>query len=254
MARSLFRNHLDESVDPDGRLSERSDLAQSVHRENVELSGEIVKRLALVFALALLVAACGDVDLSRTTTAPPTTVPAAAAVDAAEGGGDDEHAEASAHEEDEADHSAADMGDDAMSEEVTPHDEDDGHDAPTSAGVDRTVEVAMDEFTFAPVEFEAMAGETVEFVVSNLGVVEHEFRLSNEHRIEEHLAEGHADHADDNDGGHHADGDVVLHLDPGETGSLIVTFGDDTTLYTEVACLIPGHYEAGMKAPMRLGA
>jgi len=27
-----------------------------------------------------------------------------------------------------------------------------------------------------------------------------------------------------------------------------VTFPEDTTLFTEVACLLPGHYEAGMAA------
>ena len=112
----------------------------------------------------------------------------------------------------------------------------------------------MNEFSFAPGEFEAMAGETIEFVVTNLGVVEHEFRLSNEHRIEEHLASGHADHEDATEDGHHEGGDVILLVEPGGTDSITVTFGEDTTLYSEVACLIPGHYEAGMKAPMRLSA
>ena len=215
-----------------------------------------MKRLALVFALALLVAACGDVDLSTSDTTPPGTAPATTAAAAAaveETVPSDDHADdADSREDDNVDHADDEHADDADSHEGDGADHaDDDHDDPAT-DVDRTVEVAMNEFSFAPGEFEAMAGETIEFVVSNLGVVEHEFRLSNEHRIEEHLAAGHADHDDEAAGGHHEGGDVILLVEPGGTESITVTFGEDTTLYSEVACLIPGHYEAGMKAPMLL--
>jgi uncharacterized cupredoxin-like copper-binding protein len=40
----------------------------------------------------------------------------------------------------------------------------------------------------------------------------------------------------------------------GETGEVTVTFPTDTTLYTDVACLIPGHYEAGMHAELSYDA
>jgi uncharacterized cupredoxin-like copper-binding protein len=115
---------------------------------------------------------------------------------------------------------------------------------------DRTVDVIMDEFTFEPSVFEVSAGETVRFVVVNEGAIEHEFRASNAHRIEEHLASGHDDHDDDEEDHHEEDGDIVLVLQPGETGEVTVTFPEDTTIYTEIACLLPGHYEAGMKAPI----
>ena len=67
-----------------------------------------------------------------------------------------------------------------------------------------------------------------------------------------HIASGHEDHADDpGDGGHHSeDGDIMIELEPGAVGELIVTFPTDTSVFTEVACLIPGHYEGGMKAPV----
>ncbi len=73
----------------------------------------------------------------------------------------------------------------------------------------------------------------------------HEFRLSNEHRIEEHLAAGHEDH---DDGGHHAEegGDVFIEVLPGASDELTFTFPADMTLYTNIACLIEGHHEAGM--------
>lgn len=218
-----------------------------------------MKRLALVFALALLVAACGDVDLSTSDTTPPGTTPAptaaAAAVVEETVPGDDHADDSDSHGDDSMDHADDDHADDAgsVAEDGDVH-TDDEQEVTGAADADRTVQVAMTDFAFDPGEFEAMAGETIEFVVSNLGVVEHEFRLSNEHRIEEHLAAGHADHDDEAAGGHHEGGDVVLLVEPGETGSITVTFGEDTTLYSEVACLIPGHYEAGMKAPMRLSA
>ncbi len=209
-----------------------------------------MRKLTLLMALILAVAACGGgagASESEAESALASTTTASAAVD-------DHVDDGAASDEASDDHSGDDQGDDAAKEEAVGDHADDDHDADRAVDVDRTVEVAMDEFAFEPGEFEAMAGETIEFVVSNLGVVEHEFRLSNEHRIEEHLAAGHADHDDQAAGEHHEGGDVILLVEPGETGSITVTFGEDTTLYSEVACLIPGHYEAGMKAPMRLSA
>lgn len=119
--------------------------------------------------------------------------------------------------------------------------------APGGSGDDeRTIEIVMTDFAFDPEQLEVSAGETVRFVVFNEGAVDHEFRLSNSHRIEEHMASGHGDH--DEEGGHHSEeGDVYIELEPGEQGELTFTFPEDTTLYTETACLLPGHYEAGMK-------
>ncbi len=113
------------------------------------------------------------------------------------------------------------------------------------AGDVRTVEVIMTEFAFAPSSVDVLAGETVRFLVINDGAIPHEFRLSNAHRIEEHLASGHEGH---DDGGHHneGEGDVFIVLDPGTTAEMTFTFPVDTTIYTDIACLIEGHHEAGM--------
>lgn len=118
-----------------------------------------------------------------------------------------------------------------------------------SADSVRTIDIVMTDFAFEPETLEVNAGETVRFVVVNEGAVDHEFRLSNSHRIEEHLASDHDDHEEgEEEGGHHEeDGDVFVVLEPGQTGELTVTFPDDLTVYTETACLLPGHYEAGMK-------
>ena len=106
-------------------------------------------------------------------------------------------------------------------------------------------------------EFEFTPGETVAFAVVNSGVVLHEFRLSNQHRVEEHMADGHADHQDTEQGesdGHHENGDVVLTLEAGESGTIVMTFPNDVETFTEVACLLPGHYEAGMYTDLSYSA
>jgi len=138
------------------------------------------------------------------------------------------------------------------------HAENDGAENDQATNADRTIEILMTEFAFDVDPVDVAAGETIEFVVTNAGVVPHEFRLSNGHRIEEHLASGHDDHDDSegesDDDGHHEGGDVVLLLAAGDTSSIVVTFPDDTSILTEVACLLPGHYEAGMLADVHYTA
>jgi uncharacterized cupredoxin-like copper-binding protein len=125
----------------------------------------------------------------------------------------------------------------------------------TATNTDRVVEIVMTDFAFDADPLQVEPGETIEFVVVNAGVVLHEFRLSNAHRIEEHLNDGHDDHDDTTEAdGHHENGDVVLTLEAGETGTMTVTFPEDSDLFTEVACLIPGHYEAGMHSGIAYSA
>ncbi len=154
------------------------------------------------------------------------------------------------------------------------HDEAEEADHDEAAGdVDRVVEVELSEFAFAADSFEFTPGETVEFVITNSGVAEHEFRLSNQDRVDEHIAGGHADHDDsamsdeemaamddeeadhddaegahdDDEAGHGDEAeDIVLVLGAGETGTIVFTFPENDHDYTAVVCLIPGHYEAGM--------
>ena len=122
----------------------------------------------------------------------------------------------------------------------------DHEDGEADGHFDRTIEIIMTDLAFEPAMIEVSAGETIKFVAVNEGAIEHELRLSNAHRIEEHLASGHEDH--EGEGGHHEEGgDQLVLVAAGETGELTITFPEDQTLYTEIACLIPGHYEAGMK-------
>lgn len=136
-----------------------------------------------------------------------------------------------------------------------------------SSGANRVLEVDLSEFSIEAASFEFVPGETVEFLITNSGVVEHEFRLSNQDRIDEHLEGGHDDHdegsmtdedmasmddeategehAEDDDHAEEAE-DAVLLLAGGESGTLVFTFPDNDHDYAAAVCLIPGHYEAGM--------
>jgi uncharacterized cupredoxin-like copper-binding protein len=87
--------------------------------------------------------------------------------------------------QEEADH--ADDGDDHAEEAVY---------IEPSGDADRVVEVDLSEFAIDAHSFEFSPGETIEFIITNSGVVEHEFRLSNQVRVDEHVAGGHADHDD----------------------------------------------------------
>jgi hypothetical protein len=162
--------------------------------------------------------------------------------DGAHAEGDDgqtDHDDADDHEE--ADHEEADH-EEAEHESGTIHE---GGDIPEDA---RVIFATINEWEFDLASESVKAGETIVFRVNNAGIFEHEFRLSNAHRIDEHIAAGHEDHSDEG-GGHHGEtGDVLMVVPPGGVGELVVTFPDDTTIFTNVVCLFPDHYEMGMSA------
>ena len=191
--------------------------------------------ISLVIGLVLVASACAtsedaaDTDVTEATVTTTTVIEQTADDDAATHDEDAEHDEDAATHDDVAEHD----------EDAATHDE---------GAFDRVVPIVMTDLAFAPERLGVVAGETIRFEVRNDGALVLEFRLSNGHRIEEHLASGHADHQDD--GGHHEEMDVVLELDPGESGEIDVTFPEDATMFTEIACLIPGHYEGGMKAQL----
>lgn len=205
-----------------------------------------MSRRIVLIALLLVAAACGaPAEVAPTTTAvaveTPTTTVAITTTEpvveetttttmADDHGAEGEHGDEGEHA-DEGEH--GDDGDHG----------DDGHDdGMTAEG--RVIEVVMTEFAFEPEAVAVTPGETVRFVVINEGAIEHELRLSNQHRVDEHIASGHEDHGDD---GHHGeDADKLVLVPAGETGELVVEIPEDTSIFTLMACLIPGHYEAGM--------
>jgi uncharacterized cupredoxin-like copper-binding protein len=201
----------------------------------------IRKKLGVVIAVAMVAAACGGGTSDAVGTQSTTDTTAAEEVaDHHEG---EEDVADHGHEEEAADHHEGeeDVADHEHEEEAADH-----HDGEEAGN--RVVEVSMTEFSFDVEEFHVARHDTVSFVVTNNGRVDHEFRVTTEHAALEHIQEhqgDHADHAGGND--HHEEHFVVVA--PGATETLSVAFHDDAD-FDVVACLLPGHWEAGLHTPL----
>ncbi len=130
------------------------------------------------------------------------------------------------------------------------HGNDQGHAdsaAPVAQVVSRSIDVRMDDtMRFAPDTLQVQAGETIRFVVHNAGKVEHELVLGTDADIRAHAE----DMKKGTDHSHSHAGAAAISVAPGQTGELVVTFTQTGTL--QMACLIPGHYEAGMKGQLKV--
>lgn len=124
----------------------------------------------------------------------------------------------------------------------------DGGSSSSEAGI-RTVEIqTLDSLSFDPSEIRVGAGETVRFVISNQGTVEHEFLIGDESDQEEHEAEmnGGGSTASSPMAGMGGTGEMatLVRVAPGEVKELTRTFEKAGTLL--YACHVPGHYAGGM--------
>jgi uncharacterized cupredoxin-like copper-binding protein len=103
----------------------------------------------------------------------------------------------------------------------------------------RVLEVtALDDLAYDPASIEVEAGETVRFVVTNSGAVDHEFVVGDmemQATAEEQMTEGMAGHGE---------AMASLAMEPGETAETVITFDEAGELF--YACHIEGHYEGGM--------
>lgn len=105
--------------------------------------------------------------------------------------------------------------------------------------VTRTIQVDMnDAFRFAPDQVRINRGETVKFVVSNSGKQLHEMVLGTVQDLKKHAELmrkfPHMEHADAN----------MSHVKAGAMGEIVWQFNKPGEF--QFACLIPGHFEAGM--------
>jgi uncharacterized cupredoxin-like copper-binding protein len=103
----------------------------------------------------------------------------------------------------------------------------------------RTIEVVMDdEMRFTPAKIEVKRGETVRFVVRNVGEMKHEMMLGTREELRKHAAVMQKfpdmEHDDDN----------AVSVDPGKAKDLVWYFSRTGNFM--FGCLMPGHYEAGM--------
>ncbi|MBN8945351.1 MAG: cupredoxin family protein [Rhizobiales bacterium] len=108
--------------------------------------------------------------------------------------------------------------------------------------VTRTVQVQMVErggrMLFEPAEITINRGDTVRFVVKNGGVIDHEMVIDTPEGNQRHKAA-----MERNPDMEHADPNAVR-VEPAKSGQIIWRFTNSGTF--EFACLIPGHYQAGM--------
>ena len=103
----------------------------------------------------------------------------------------------------------------------------------------RTISVAMsDKMRFAPASITVDEGETVRIVVKNEGRLMHEFVLGTKETLDEHAALmlrfPNMEHEEP----------YMAHVPPGQTGEILWTFNRAGEF--GFACLIAGHYQAGM--------
>jgi uncharacterized cupredoxin-like copper-binding protein len=105
--------------------------------------------------------------------------------------------------------------------------------------VTRTIAVDMyDSMRFRPADIRVKQGETIRFVISNKGKMLHELVLGNMGELKEH-----AELMKNHPGMEHNEPHMA-HVNPGEKAVIVWQFTKAGEFH--YACLMPGHFEAGM--------
>jgi uncharacterized cupredoxin-like copper-binding protein len=113
-----------------------------------------------------------------------------------------------------------------------------------ASDVTSTIRVTMMEAADGRMEFDpamivTRRGETLRIVLENAGASEHEFILGTPDELAEHAKMmrdmPEMSHEEPN----------TIRLQPGTSGEMVWKFGESSGI--EFACLVPGHYEAGMR-------
>ena len=110
-----------------------------------------------------------------------------------------------------------------------------------------TIEISMsDDMRFTPATIQVKQGDIVEFIHANEGQLMHEFVLGTLQSLNDH-----ADEMKQNPSMSH-DKPFMVHVAPGETGTNTWQFTESGVI--QFGCLIPGHYEAGMRGTVIVGS
>ncbi len=117
--------------------------------------------------------------------------------------------------------------------------------AGSAKSVKRTIDIVMtDGMRFLPDRIEVKRGETVRLRVRNDGQMLHELVIGNKQELAEHAALmlkfPNMEH----------DEPYMVHVDPGKTGEIIWTFNRAGDF--DFACLIAGHFQAGMVGTIKV--
>jgi uncharacterized cupredoxin-like copper-binding protein len=107
------------------------------------------------------------------------------------------------------------------------------------AKASRTIRVEMsDAMRFTPADITVKRGETVKLVASNKGQVLHEMVLGTSEELKKHAELMKKFPGMEHDEPH------MAHVKPGKSGEIVWQFTKAGEF--QFACLIPGHFEAGM--------
>jgi uncharacterized cupredoxin-like copper-binding protein len=111
--------------------------------------------------------------------------------------------------------------------------------------VKRSIAVGMtDDMRFTPDKIEVPQGETVRFTLKNNGKLMHEFVIGTKKELDEHAAlMGKFPNMEH-------DEPYMAHVPPGKTGEVIWNFNRAGDF--DFACLIAGHYQAGMVGTIKV--
>ena len=111
----------------------------------------------------------------------------------------------------------------------------------------RSVEFRMsDTMRFTPDRLDVKRGETLKLVIRNEGRMLHEFVLGTKAELDEHAA------LMVKFPGMEHDEPYMAHVPPGKTGQIVWTFNRAGDF--DFACLIAGHYQAGMVGKIKVAA
>ncbi len=111
--------------------------------------------------------------------------------------------------------------------------------------VDRVITIQMtDNMRFTPNQLTIKKGETIRFEVKNAGAVMHEMVIGTKQELDQHatMMKKHPNMEHDEP--------YMAHVGPKKTGQLIWQFNRAGDF--DFACLIAGHYEAGMVGKIRV--
>ena len=114
-----------------------------------------------------------------------------------------------------------------------------------ASAVSRTIAVSMsDAMRFTPASIAVQRGETIRFVVKNDGLEPHEFMLGEIKALQAHAAvmRQHPTMVHDEPN--------AITVPPAHSGELVWHF--TTAGRVDFACLIPGHFEKGMKGDIQV--
>ena len=113
--------------------------------------------------------------------------------------------------------------------------------------VTRTIEVVMsDKMRFTPAMVKVKKGDIIKFVHTNSGQLMHEFVLGTPESLT-----AHAEMMKKFPGMEHSE-PYMTHVAPGKTGEIVWNFSKSGEF--AYGCLIPGHFDAGMKGTVMVGS